>query len=262
MEKLRYSVAIRSEVSDWIINRCARELAIVDGCSLNPKCGAFDIYYHMPYTVFQPERAYRHAAHVGLFTHLESESSGVEMQRKREKFLEYSEILIPIALSKQTESVLGKKCEIIKPGVSFRKKIRFGVCGKVHKSGRKNEAFIAQLVRDGYDVVAWGLGWPCKIVSRDYSEIEKFYRSIDYLIVPSAIEGGPVPVLEAIAMGVPVIAPDVGWCWEYPVIRYKRNDYKSLLATCRRLSKPPTWDDWRKRHIAFFNRVGDGDFQT
>ena len=51
-------------------------------------------------------------------------------------------------------------------------------------------------------------------------QLPDFYRSIDYLLVLSENEWGPLPVLEALAMGKPVIAPDVGWCWDYPVIRY------------------------------------------
>jgi glycosyltransferase involved in cell wall biosynthesis len=51
-----------------------------------------------------------------------------------------------------------------------------------------------------------------------------WFAGLDYYLVTSDSEGGPIPVLEAIAAGVPVIAPDVGFCWEYPVIRYSGID--------------------------------------
>ena len=58
-----------------------------------------------------------------------------------------------------------------------------------------------------------------------------FYRSIDSLVVLGSNEGGPMPVLEAIAMGKPVIAPDVGFAWDYPVLRYDgtRHGLKALI---------------------------------
>ena len=46
------------------------------------------------------------------------------------------------------------------------------------------------------------------------------YKSTDYVLVTSTVEGGPLCVVEAIAMGKPVIAPDTGWCWEFPCIKY------------------------------------------
>ena len=53
---------------------------------------------------------------------------------------------------------------------------------------------------------------------------QKRIKNIDYLLILSNNEGGPVPLLEAFATGAPVIAPDVGWCWEYPIIKYQEID--------------------------------------
>jgi glycosyltransferase involved in cell wall biosynthesis len=43
------------------------------------------------------------------------------------------------------------------------------------------------------------------------SEYNRFYSEIDYLLIPSKWEGGPMGLLEAAAAGVPVISAKVGW---------------------------------------------------
>ena len=47
--------------------------------------------------------------------------------------------------------------------------------------------------------------------SEEYSEYPKLYKEIDYLLVPSLWEGGPMSIVEAYAMGIPIISSDVGW---------------------------------------------------
>jgi glycosyltransferase involved in cell wall biosynthesis len=72
-----------------------------------------------------------------------------------------------------------------------------------------------------------------------------WYKSLNYLLVTGNVEGGPLPVKEAIAMGIPVIAPDVGWCWDYPVIRYEdTEDLKRVLA---RLAPKDEWPGFIER---------------
>ena len=74
-------------------------------------------------------------------------------------------------------------------------------------------------------------------------ELFKAYKETDYVLVTSTIEAGPMSVVEAISMRKPVIAPQVGWCWEYPVIKY--SDTKHLIETINKLSFNN--NDWEKR---------------
>lgn len=69
------------------------------------------------------------------------------------------------------------------------------------------------------------------------NDMPAFYNSTDYVLVLSDNEGGPMCVPEAMAMGKPVIAPDVGWCWDYPCVRY--TDVEDLMRVVRGLI-PPT----------------------
>jgi len=83
------------------------------------------------------------------------------------------------------------------------------------------------------------------------TDLPQFYESVDYVLVLSSNEGGPMCVPEAMAMGKPVIAPDVGWCWDYPVVRY--TDEADLLRVVRSLI-PPTIEE----ESAQIMRVIDG----
>lgn len=253
---LRYSVNIVCGDEKWILRRAADELRSagfeVDG----NRERSFDFEYFIPYLAFEPKLNAK-TVQVGLFTHRE-EADDRDSTRKAAKFESYKREIIPIAISKQTQKAIGRSCPVIHLGSQFpAKAIRFGVCGRVQRSGRKNEEFIAELIERGVDVVGWGEGWPCPIFSSDPDRLRTFYSLIDYLIIPSGVEGGPVPLLEALSLGIPVIAPDVGWSWEYPVIRYERDSFESLWSVVKRLTNIPTWDDWRARHVAFFNSLGD-----
>lgn len=46
------------------------------------------------------------------------------------------------------------------------------------------------------------------------TEYNVAYDCVDYVLIPSKWEGGPISFLEALAKGIRVIAPDVGWVYE------------------------------------------------
>ena len=136
---------------------------------------------------------------------------------------------------------------------NFVRPVVFGVAGRTYGDGRKGEHLVAKMVEAGFNVVAWGSGWPCRIVSTDLKDLQRFYKTLNYYVDTSNDEGGCVPALEALAMGIPVISHVVGVT--HPVIPYKTHDWDSLYAVLTRLSTPRTYDGWACLHADFFKKV-------
>ena len=247
------TVNILTERHPWILRRAALELEPL-GCTINEPEGRADIDFYLPYLIGENKNS---NIQIGYYTHREG-AVNHDTTRKLEKWNRLLLFDWRVAMSQQAFSHLlapGKQDLIIQLGSRFFTEITFGVCGKVHKSGRKNEGFVKYLMDKGYNFVAWGHGWPCEIVGNTDDTLLKFYERINYLVVTSSIEGGPVPVLEALSLGIPVIAPDVGWCWEYPVIRYEKNDMRDLEKVLAKLSRVRTWNDWRRDCELLFEKA-------
>jgi len=105
-----------------------------------------------------------------------------------------------------------------------------GVCGMVYSGGRKGESLIKNLE---YNVIASGQGWPCPCKWRDWDAMPGFYNSLDVFLCTSTVEGGPLPVLEALACGIPVVIPrHVGMLDELPdmpgIVRYDVDINKAI----------------------------------
>jgi glycosyltransferase involved in cell wall biosynthesis len=49
------------------------------------------------------------------------------------------------------------------------------------------------------------------ITNESYESYPQHYKDIDYLLIPSLWEGGPMSVIEACATGTPIIGANVGW---------------------------------------------------
>lgn len=134
-----------------------------------------------------------------------------------------------------------------------RKKLTFGVAGRVYGDGRKGEHLVAKMVAEGFKVLAWGHGWPCPVFSSKVDDLPTFYQSIDYYVDTSSDEGGCTPALEAMAQGIPVISHSLGV--DRPVLTYETHDWPSLSRVLRALSEPRTYDDWSREHAEYFNEV-------
>ncbi len=131
----------------------------------------------------------------------------------------------------------------------------FGVAGSV-KAGnpRKGEALVQRMLDAGYDVRAWGSGWPCPVVSNRYDDLRSFYQLINYYVCTSTVEGGCTPIIECMAMGVPVIAPRIGFAIVRPVLEYQAGSWESLQSVLKYLTVHRTYEDWAADHAEYFRR--------
>jgi hypothetical protein len=101
-------------------------------------------------------------------------------------------------------------------------------------------------------------------------QLRNLYHVVDYVLIPSTTEGGPMCLLEGLGMGKPVIAPEgVGVVPEFAgadgVLLYPAGDADALVALVtrcyeekRRLSsvvRGRTWDDWAEAHDRVFMRL-------
>src|SRR5690606_24675241 len=194
------NVNIVTERGDWILNRCARELAErLPNVTVN---GTGDVTYYMPaYSWCKPAQI--RPGSIGFWTH----PTEARLDAYHDRFV--ANVAMNVTVAAQLAE-RGAHVTVIRPGVSVpTRRITFGVVGRTYASKRKGEDKIAALVGDGHSVIARGEGWPCPAMPLVLDELPAFYRSIDYLLVTSTEEGGPMPVLDAIAQGVPVIAPNV-----------------------------------------------------
>ena len=242
-----HKVVVHYPRDGWILQRCGEEIV-----TRVPKAvdhGEGDVNYFINYPLFRkmPGRS------AALFTHREPKGPYHRQFLTVARSVDHC-----VAMCNKTAEILRRdlkipasRVSVIHMGVPERQKLCFGIAGRTYKTGRKGEQLVAAMVKEGLDVVAWGKGWPCPIWDGDR---DSFYQQIDYLVVTAVNEGGPMPVLEALAHGVPVIAPDVGWCWEYSVIRYSRGNWQSLSETIRGL-QPRLWQDWAEDHGRLFARL-------
>ncbi|MEO1147900.1 MAG: glycosyltransferase [Cyanobacteria bacterium J06638_22] len=247
--------------SGWILEKLASQIAVGTAgitYGLGPRPGAA-IQYYMNYSA---RRARVSPVEIAFFTHAE------EDQDARARFFEVAHGVDRCVCMSQLYADLLRNDEIanidiIVPGVDFemfRPKLQLGVVGRTYKTGRKGEDVVRQLM--DLDFVDWhftGDGWPLPGSHPTESKLPDFYRSMDYIVVPSLYEGGPMCVLEALACGTPVIAPPVGWVKDYPHIEYPIGDVASLRQLLRKLFQQKadlassvahrSWERWRSDHI-------------
>lgn len=251
-------ISIITESKEWICRRAAEELCSrLPNCQIDGDINKADIVYLMPYTKIGkigkvPGKL------VSLFTHYEKKdakkaTAWLEASQRSDAFIfmswQWQKYFFSMSYVKNPHAVIHWASDL-KP---FEK--TFGFIG--HARPRKNPHYAQALEDAGLRVIINGPGWlkqPHELNCMDdqsASGRRRFYELIDYLVVSSSIEGGPVPVLDAIASGVPVIAPNVGWCWEYPCIPYDGTQ-EGLLNVCKKLAYVRQWADYAHDHRIFF----------
>lgn len=228
---MKINLVTETEQQRWALRPRAEALArylpgAVVTCKADPDA---DVNIFINYALFTPVDTIT----IGWFTHRESGERGErfdQVARDSDWCLVHS---------RNTAKLLpSEKTAIIAPGPAnahyYGRPLVLGISGRNYSSGRKRSEWIPSLEAIPGVVVRQTRG---KLKS---ASMPAWYDSIDYLVVLSSNEGGPNSVVEAIARGVPVIAPDVGYCWEYPVLRFTTQ--KELLDLVRKLVIPgDTW---------------------
>lgn len=261
------SVHIKLSDKGWILEQCARQLAdrldyVTYDLDENPLA---TIQYYMTYGSRQDRVS---KLEVAFITHLE------EQIDVRERFYQVARSVdLNICMSNRYQSLLEAKgftnSVVIKPGVDlteFSPKLRVGVVGRTYHTQRKGEHIVAEVL--DIPEIEWyftGSGWPRPALDLAPGEMPEFYRSMDYILVPSLYEGGPMSAVEALACGTPIIAPDVGWMPDYPHIPFAignsddlRRVLKDLVAvkmTARGPVLDQTWDRFADQHDAAFRKL-------
>lgn len=138
---------------------------------------------------------------------------------------------------------------LIPPDPRFMKgDIVIGWVGRPQKTGRKNTKWIDEINRID------GISLKVTIPPLSFKKMPDFYRSIDYLLIYSQNEGGPLPLVEALAMGVPVISNNVGFVSEYTTLRYDNfNQLKDLLRGL--VIKKDAWKESSNELIKIFKNL-------
>lgn len=242
-EVRRPKVRIATEKPGWIMHRKAEEIQKHMGSAhvvINQDWDEADIHYFINFHHMREKPA--HGLVVANFTHFDPDSPSAKFQRAAK------EVDHCVSVSEATTADLKRfgaddaKITTIVVGAdaAFEPKLTLGVVGRVYEGGRKGEDLVQALLDDPEvsavtRIVAAREGWGAPVWSFD--QPADFYRAIDCLLVPSRVEGGPVPFMEALACGVLAIAPPIGVIPQFPHVGYPVGDLQALRATILRVAQ-------------------------
>jgi len=262
-------VHVKAQFDSWILDQMATKLEVLDYVTRSDRVNhSADLNYFINYVQFEVVET-RSAA---FFTHLETET--VESStfwwttaQTVDLCIFHSRMYMDIT----REKIHDKQMYVVSPGidvVAFQPRpIRIGVVGRTYGSGRKGEDLLQQVVSrvPGIEWRITGSGWGVESMYVEPDDMPKFYQECDYILVTSRYEGGPMSVLEAVACGVEVIAPPVGWVTEFPHIPYPVGDVDALCNVLLRLqttrnvfheyAKQRSWDQYVARHDQVFRSI-------
>ncbi len=252
----------------WILHTLARHLQqniprVTYDLDVNPSA---DIQYYMTYGTWRYRVSPRE---IGYFAHIEQDKA------TQQRFYDVADNMDwAVCHSRPYETILREhgmaNVVTIPPGVDlerFQPRLKIGVVGRTYHTGRKGERLVAAVM--DAPSIEWhftGVGWPGPALLLSDDQMPDFYRSMDYILVPSLYEGGPMSVIEALACGCQVIAPPVGWVPEYPHIEYRTGDADDLrrvlaevVAERHKLRQSVLdrgWNTWIDGHARLFEQLG------
>jgi glycosyltransferase involved in cell wall biosynthesis len=116
----------------------------------------------------------------------------------------------------------------------FTPKLRLGFIGRRYPSGRKGEDLLNAVAALPYVQLM------CTDGKLSDEEIPGFYHQIDYVLITSSIEGGPLCFQEGLASGKEIISTDVGMVSEFrdaPGVHVFKNRQELIALLERKLEE-------------------------
>jgi glycosyltransferase involved in cell wall biosynthesis len=143
----------------------------------------------------------------------------------------------------------------------FQPKLRLGFIGRQYKTGRKGQDLLRSVAELPYVELL------CTDGKLSDEEIPGFYQRIDFVLITSSIEGGPLCFQEGLASGKEIISTDVGMVSEFrdaPGVHvfHDRNELLRLLEQklaerlrLRASVQEFSVDYWVREHDKLFRRL-------
>jgi glycosyltransferase involved in cell wall biosynthesis len=253
-------VQVVGPTDGWVLERLARRLAAklpyAEFVPWSPqRRSAPGLAYYVNYALCREPSG---LIDVGFFTHPEDERTFLEHARRMDFCVcmarQYADWLRALALTKVAHIPMGFDY------YRYRPCLVLCVVGLLEHP-RKGGQLVEELRRLPFVEIVTTEG---RLRSENLRAV---YQQADYVLIPAIVEGGPLCLLEALAMGKPVIAPaEVGIVPEfgaapcicrYPagnaaaLVRlvtdcYEKKRQSARLVCCR------TFDDWAAAHHKLF----------
>lgn len=254
-------IQIVGPTDNWVLQKLATALwDRIPGCHksvYSPDTNnQYDITYFLNYALYRPVKNSKFVG--GYFTHKEN--------GRFKEIADKMDFCISMSL-KYVNDLTGSRQNVyvVHPGIDlevFKPKLRIGVISNL-KSSRKGKELLDKIKEISYVELKVTGG------SLAENEISDFYNSVDYVLIPGRIEGGPMALIEGLACGKKIIAPDVGMVKEFDrhVYSYDRDNINSLEHVLRELYRKRlhirksvehlSYEYFADEHMKIFNQVCD-----
>jgi len=259
-------VNIHAPTDKWILQRRGDELRKrLNYVTLNAQNkNDFDINFYINYTLFKEKTK---TIDIALFTHIEPAPKETKLFFDNAERADYCVCSAKTCVKKLNEYGIKNVVQIL-PGFNLddlKPKLILGFVGRYAKPKHEN--------RKGKKLLDMISLLPFTEVRRTLGKVPKenipaFYRNLDYTVITSKYEGGPMCLVESLACGIPVIAPSgVGLVPEFDVgvFKYENSNFESLKAVLFKLHNKKlklakqieelTWANYAINHDKIFRKV-------
>jgi hypothetical protein len=259
-EQVEALVQIVGPTDDWILERLARRLAAkLPYARFVPRSPQASVstrlVYYVNYALYERPSG---LVDVGFFTHLDDNQQFLPRARSLDFCVCMSRLYADWMLAQGIRSIVHIPMGF--DAYRYRPRLVLGVVGRLAHP-RKGRHLVDRLAALPFVDLAVTEGQ----VAED--RLVDFYQRLDYVLIPATVEGGPMSLLEGLALGKPVIAPeDVGMVPEFGqtehILRYPAGDGEALVRVVTacyeqkvrstRLVQERTWDRWAAAHDHLF----------